>query len=401
MGRLGTLFSKPAPAKVDATPAKTAVVRNHARPQGPLLWVLADSIASAGPAPVLADGLSRLLEEDVHLVVTTDDVADPPASNTIHVPTPGEQQTEIDAFLAHWSPDLCLVIGAPNTPQLLLTASQRGIPLFHASPARRSGGVQRYPSYLQHFHTCLAASSAEADSMRSQFRGKPVAIEIAGPLSDTILAPQCNDAECDQLAGMLGGRPVWLAANAERDEVAMIERAHRKAFRSAHRLLLILVPDDKDKADEIVARLEDDGWRTGRRSHGDEPDAETQVYVADTTGEMGLWYRLAPSTFVGGTFLPGPTAGDPFGPASLGSAVLHGPHTGKMPARFERLGSQGASILVSNAEELGEAVITLLAPDKAASLAQAGWATTTESAHVVERLAELMLAEMDAREGAL
>ncbi len=349
---------------------------------------------------MIAQSFADLLEDDVNVLVT---VSDPAAAftapNVIAAPTPSEDSTQVEAFLSHWSPDFGLVIGTPDTAKLLQTAASHGVTLFHASPTR-STGAQRHPAYLQHFHTCLAASATEAEALRQHLRGKAVSIETAGPLSDTITAPPCNEAECDTLAKLLGGRPVWLAAALDDAEVDMIESAHRKAFRSAHKLLLILVPRQLDAAPDIAARFEKDGWRVGLRSRGDEPDAEIQVYIADTTDEMGLWYRLAPSTFIGGTFLADATPSDPFEPASLGSAVLHGMHTGETPARFERLGSQGASILVSNAEELGEAVIMLLAPDKAASLAQAGWATTTESAHVIERLAELMLEVTDARDGA-
>jgi len=175
-------------------------------------------------------------------------------------PTPRENAPDLAVFLDHWDPDFGLVIGAPNTPQLLQEAAHRGIPLFHASPSRTSGGAQRYPSYLHKFHTCLAASATEAEAMRQQFRGKSVSVEIAGPLSDTVLALPCNEAECDQLAKLLGGRPVWLAAGVDGAEIDMIERAHRKAFRSAHRLLLILVPTNPDDAPKIAGSFEADGW---------------------------------------------------------------------------------------------------------------------------------------------
>jgi 3-deoxy-D-manno-octulosonic-acid transferase len=247
-------------------------------------------------------------------------------------------------------------------------------------------------------HTVFSPSASEANAMRLQLRNQDIKVEITGPLSDTVFALRCNEAECDDLARNLGGRPVWLAAEVERDEVAILEAAHRKAFRSAHRLLLILVPRDATDADGIVADLEALGWRVAKRSDQDEPDPETQIYMADTEGELGLWYRLAPASFIGGTLSADVQPTDPFAPAVLGSAVLHGPNTGENPARFRALAANGASLPVANAEELGNAVISLLAPDRAASLAQAAWATTTESAHVVERMADVMLEIIEDRE---
>lgn len=369
------------------------------RPKGHLIWVLADNGSAAGPAPVIGEELSALVEDDVHVLVTVAEAGTLPKAVAEHVllePVPRSKVEEINAFLDYWNPDFGVVIGIPDTLLILQTAAIRGLPLFHVMPSRKGAGGRRYPGYLQGFHTCLAPSATEANVLRQQFRGLDV--EIAGPLSDTVRALGCDDAEVDALALLLGGRPVWLAADIEYDEVGMIQSAHRKAFRSAHRLLLILVPRDAGTAAGIAEAMEKDGWQVGLRSRGDEPDPDVQIYIADTKDELGLWFRLSPSTFIGGTFMPNGVTTDPFHPAALGSAVLHGPHLGRTPARFERLDDQGASLMVRNAEELGEAVIALLAPDKAAMLAQAGWAATTESAPVIERLAELMLSTLPAPE---
>ena len=108
----------------------------------------------------------------------------------------------------------------------------------------------------------------------------------------------------------------------------------------------------------------------------------------DTEGELGLWYRLAPLTFIAGTFGSGNPRVDPFEPVALGSAVLHGPVLGPADARYRRLASAGATRVINDASDLGEVVYGLLSPDKVAALAHAGWLATTESAHVVENLAE-------------
>lgn len=362
--------------------------------------MVTDKIASAGAAPVVARALADLLEDDVHLLVAASDrdTANGLFPDTAYLAWQPEETTEdVEAFLKYWAPDLLLVIGAPAATTLVEAAVRQRVAVFHAAP-ERSEGNPPLPDYLKATHTCLAASAAEAEVMRQRFGAKDLNIEITGPLSDTVAAPECDEAECDALIKLLAGRPVWLAASVGAMEIDMVERAHRRAFRAAHRLLLILSPAESENAAGIAEALEAEGWSTGLRSRGDLPDPDVQIYIADMPGDMGLWYRLAPSTFVGGTFMPTLAPGDPFAPAALGSAVLHGPHTGATPERFQRLDTQGASILVTNVEELGEAVVVLLSPDKAANLAQAGWATTTESAHVVERLAELMLDAVDARE---
>lgn len=375
---------------------------SRARPEGCLLWLHARQAAEAGPVLAVAQELSRLRGEPVHCLVTTESEArlvPKLDAAVIHQLAPVETAGSIARFLAHWSPDLVIEMGVTERTRLFAEVAARGLPMFHVSPSRTVSGRRRYPEYLKEFRTILAVSATESQAVTRQFEGAGVAVEITGPLSDTTHALPCNEAECDVLARLLGGRPVWLAAKALAGEVEMIEEAHRRAFRAAHRMLLILVPANLEDAESMQHYFDKKGWQTGLRSKGDEPDPDIQVYVADTEEELGLWYRLAPTSLVGGTLAEGGIPADPFDSAALGSAVLHGPIRGHAPARFERLRDAGASLAVGDGAELGEAILSLLAPDKAAILAQAGWAVTTESAHVVERLAEVMDLALDESEG--
>lgn len=177
-------------------------------------------------------------------------------------------------------------------------------------------------------------------------------------------------------------------------ELEQVSAAHRQASRRAHRLLLILVPALASDAPEMAMRLRDDGFVVACRSEGDEPDEATQIYLADGTAEMGLWYRLAPFSFMGGT-LEGAGGRHPFEPAGLGSAVLHGPNTAGHAPFYQRLASAGASRAVRSAADLGNAVEVLLAPDKAAAMAHAAWDVTSSGAEVTNRVVELIRARLD------
>ncbi len=370
---------------------------SEVRPEGCLLWVAARRSADAGSVLSLAKELAFLREEPVHCLVTSETELPPVpsvAAAVAHQLLPVDTQGSVERFLDHWRPDVGLAIGTIDRPRLFRAAADRGLPLFYASSDRAAR--RRFPAHLSAFRACLASSAAEGQVLRDQLEGTNVKVEVSGPLSDTIHALPCNEAECDELAKLLGGRPVWLAAEAVPAEIELIETAHRRAFRAAHRLLLILVPQVLEDAADIKSKLEENGWHATLRSEGSEPDPECQIYIADTQEELGMWYRLAPISFVGGTLVAGGGTADPFDPAALGSAVLHGPYTGIAPSRFESLARFSGSFQVAGAEALGDAVQTLLAPDKAASLAQVGWAVTTESASVVERLAELMDLALDA-----
>ena len=364
------------------------------RPEGKLIWIMTESAPAAGPGPALAKALRERLDADVHILSTPLDetpLVDAVEAEVIHQFAPGDTEGTINRFLDHWRPDFGIVIGYPARPNLFQRARDRKIPLFHATAARGdTPAARRLPGYLGLFETCFAASASDANILRSHLRGKDTRVEIAGPLSDTVYALPCNEAECTDLAALLGGRPVWLGADVTSSEVDIMEAAHRKAFRYAHRLLLILVPRGEDDATVLASKLEALGWRVGLRSRLEEPDPEIQVYIADTQDELGLWYRLAPTSFIGGSLTPDARPTDPFNAAALGSAVLHGPNLGRNPARFAALDTHGASVKVTGADDLADAVITLLAPDKAASLAQSGWSVTTESASTLERIAEVL-----------
>lgn len=177
-------------------------------------------------------------------------------------------------------------------------------------------------------------------------------------------------------------------------ELEQISAAQRQASRRAHRLLLLLIPAVPAEAAEMAQRLRDDGFVVSCRSDGAEPDEATQIYLADSAAEMGLWYRLAPFTFMGGT-LEGLGGRHPFEPAALGSAVLHGPVTAGHAPAYQRLASAGASRAVRSAADLGNAVEVLLAPDKAAAMAHAAWDVTSSGAGVTNRVVDLIRAHLD------
>jgi 3-deoxy-D-manno-octulosonic-acid transferase len=145
----------------------------------------------------------------------------------------------------------------------------------------------------------------------------------------------------------------------------------------------------------IAAQFQQSGWSSRYRSDDEEPEEDVQVYIADTDGEMGLWYRLAPITFVGSTLIEAGTCPDPYEPAALGSAILYGPHTGLRESVFDRISAAGAARRVGSAAALGEAVSELLSPDKAAEMAHKAWQVTSRGAEVTDRVIELLQDALD------
>jgi 3-deoxy-D-manno-octulosonic-acid transferase len=184
---------------------------------------------------------------------------------------------------------------------------------------------------------------------------------------------------------------VWLAASLPEAEEAAVIAAHRAALRLAHRLLLIVVPETADRADALGRQMEEaEGWTVARRATDQEPDPETEVYLADTASEFGLWYRLAPLTFLGGSLYGAGCQRDPFEPAALGSVILHGPRHGDWSASFARLNEARATRPVATASDLAEALGDLMSPDRAARMAQGAWSVTSAGADETDRLVALL-----------
>jgi 3-deoxy-D-manno-octulosonic-acid transferase len=152
----------------------------------------------------------------------------------------------------------------------------------------------------------------------------------------------------------LGGRPVWLAASTHEGEEALLLQAHAQLREEQPTALLIISPRYPARGPEVAAGAGRCGPH-GLRSRGDELSQEQAVYVADTIGEMGLWYRLAPVAFVGGSLVP--VGGhNPFEPLALGCAVLHGPQVHHFAGSYEALGAQGFTRVVTSPDDIARGV---------------------------------------------
>lgn len=233
-------------------------------------------------------------------------------------------------------------------------------------------------------------SPTRAALQRAGARGSQ--IEQIGILEVDATTLPCALDEFDALSQILAARPIWLAAKINFDELDPILAAHKQALRRAHRLVLLLVPGDPDDGDQFAEQIRLAGMEFRQRSRGEDPDPDCQVYLADEPGELGLWYRLAPITFIGhtlaGRFGNGP---DPLGAAALGSAIVHGPMVEHHASSFSRLARARATYPVAHTGELAYALETFLAPDRAAQMANAAWDVSTSGSDVMQRVVDLLI----------
>ncbi|MEJ6395788.1 3-deoxy-D-manno-octulosonic acid transferase [Gymnodinialimonas sp. 2305UL16-5] len=383
-------------------------IASVARPDGPLIWFHA---ASVGESVAILELIRRLLEErdDLNVLVTTGTVtsaavmAERLEPRAIHQFIPLDAQPFILQFLDHWQPDVAVWTESELWPTLVVETHARNIPmlLLNARMSKASHDKWRFArgmaqALLSRFDQAMVQDTLTMTYLRRL--GMPAErMKVMGTLKEGSATLPCDENERSALAADLAGRPVWLAASTHEGEDRMALEAHRIAMRSSPRLLLILVPRHPQRADELATMMQADGWRFTRRTADELPEPETQVYLADTVGEMGLWYRLAPISFVGGSMVP--VGGhNPFEPAGLGSAILHGPYVSNFVDIYQRLTEAGAARLVSAPDRLANEVADLLNPDTAASMAAAAWGVISDGAAVTDKAVTLLMETLDEAE---
>ena len=357
------------------------------RPAGRLIWLHAPSLDSRSGMAELG---RRLVEDDgVAVVLTCGDGT--PLRGLVVQPVPPDYPADMREFLNFWSPDLVVTAGGELRPTLLHEAHQRRVPVIMVEARQPHLMADRdgwYPGLIRNsLAECRKIHLVDAAAARS-FRkagADPGRLDILGKLERAPIHLPYLEAERASLAELLAGRPVWLAMSVPQEEEAAVIAAHRAVLALSHRLLLILVPQDPDRAAALADGMEQaEGWQVARRSAEQEPDPTVEVFIPDQAGEIGLWYRLAPVTFLGGSLMGQGCHADPMEPATTGSAILFGPRTGKHGTAYASLGSALAARMVASVDDLTMGLSDLLSPDRAARQAHAAWEVVSEGTEVTE-----------------
>lgn len=358
-----------------------------ARPEGRLLWM---HVPPDRVPPPIGGVCARLKPElgALSVLVTGAPLPESGCGDALVAAVP-ETVRQMEAFLGHWRPDAALWVGTVESPLLLDATFAASIPttLIDAEePADILGRARRVQRLLySRFVRIFACDAAAADSLRRIGPSVPP-IEVTGPLTRLDPPLRASEGDREEFAVTIGSRPVWLAACPPQEELDIVLAAHVAAQRGSHRLLLLLVPTRETDAAALALRLRDDGWRLACRAEEALPDDTVEIYLAESDEELGLWYRLAPVTYIGGSLTSGARCA-PMDAARLGSAVIAGAEGGSHVDALEAMDEVGALRRIADPPGLARAVTDLIAPDRAALLAHRAWDVVTYGAEVEERLA--------------
>ena len=348
-----------------------------ARPSGPLAWVHAASVGELFAVLPLIDRISRA-RQDVTILVTTGTVTSANIAagrlgpRALHQFAPIDTPQAVRGFLDHWQPDLAIFTESEVWPNLIMATSERGVPLtlVNARMSPRSFNRWRWQRGIAkqlfgRFDLVLAQNSGWARQFA--FLGAPRTI-AAGNLKIDAPAPPVDAAELARLRALIGLRPIWIAASTHEGEERIIAEAHGLMRVRLPDLLTIIAPRHPQRGPQLAAEIESAGLRVALRSAQQDPLPATDLYLADTIGELGLFYSLGRAVLLGGSLVPH-GGQNPIEAIRLGCAVMSGPSRHNFADIYGGLDAAGAVVGVTGATDLAESATRLITDEAARAAA--------------------------------
>jgi 3-deoxy-D-manno-octulosonic-acid transferase len=350
------------------------------RPTGQVIWVHA---ASVGETNAILPLIDSLLEANphIHILLTTGtktsaEVAAhrlPPRA--LHQYVPLDVPHYVARFLDHWKPSISIFTESDIWPNLILETADRGIPLVLVNARMSPRSISRWRKYASVgrplFSRFAAVLSQNSQITRAMKRlGAPNVI-TAGNLKIDSPPPPVNADLLASLKNAVGQRPLFLAASTHPGEDAVIAAAHSLMRRDIEGLLTIIVPRHPERGGGLAASLGGLGLRTQLRTRSSTPETDTEIYVADTIGELGTFYSISPVALVGGSLVEH-GGQNPIEAVRLGSCVLTGPFTHNFRDAYAALFREGGAVEVRSSDDIARQVTLLLADQAAAKRMRQG-----------------------------
>ena len=377
-------------------------VAGRPRPAGHLVWLHGVSVGETLSLLPVVERF-RKLRPDLTLLVTSGTLTSAELlarrlpSGVIHQFAPVDGPTAVSRFLDHWRPSLGIFVESELWPNLITTAQAKGVKLALVSARiteKTAEGWKRAPGMVRKLmgaFDCVMpqdeTSAARLEALGSRIDGLVNLKLSGGPLPH-------DTAAFSHLSAAIGDRPVVVAASTHPGEELAIVHALDGL---SGRLCLILVPRHPERGVEVATALTREGYRFVLRSRGGTLGADTDLYVADTLGELGLFLRLADVVIMGGSFGSSlgltPVGGhNPLEPARLGKPLIAGPDAANWAAVTADLRAAGGLSIVESPADLSRVITPLLAnPDAARALGDVARRAAADAGAGLDRLWDAVL----------
>lgn len=344
------------------------------RPSGTLVWVHA---ASVGEAMSVLPLIKALIEryKTVNILFTTGTVASARMlekrlpKRAFHQYVPVDRVVTVRRFLKHWKPDLALWVESELWPNLIIEAHKAGCPMVQVNATISPESFERWKrakSLARRMLGCFSLTLAQDPEDRERLEALgALHTKYIGNLKFDAPALPADPKETGTLVAAIGERPVWVAVSTHPGEETLMAEAHQHIMEKHPELLTIIVPRHPERGAEIAADMaKQHGLKAARRAAESAITEETQVYIADTIGELGIFFRLTGIVFMGGS-LVSQGGHNPLEAARLECAILAGPHTEHFSRIYDELKEYKAYQLVDSARHLANTVDALLTDHEA------------------------------------
>ncbi len=370
------------------------------RPNGALLWFHA---ASMGEAASIVPVLKQLCERypDIHILLTTvtvtsaKNIAPRLPSRAFHQFVPVDTPQAMGRFLKHWKPDMAFWVESEFWPNMILGTQKTGCPMYllNARVSRRSSERwYRLRSLIQPMLDAFVLILAKSDTDASRLKNLGAErVDVKGNLKFSAPALEADPKITGEIISKIrSDHSVWVAASTHAGEEEVIAEVHHKLKESYPRLLTVIVPRHAHRGQEIAEMMKGRGLRVAQRSKEEEVETDTDIYVADTMGELGIFYRVSDIVFIGGSLIPH-GGQNPFEPARLDCAIIYGPHMDNFLEFCHELESSEGALKIHTGEELAARVDDLLRDhDRQEALAQAAREAVKAKEQVIDEVLAIL-----------
>lgn len=345
-------------------------VTSMPRPPGQLVWCHA---ASVGESIALLPLIAKLQErEGTSVLLTTGTTSSarvmaerlPP--NAIHQFAPWDRRAWIARFLDYWQPDLAVRMESEVWPNTVHALHDGRVPIALISGRMSESSVQgwqRFPSFAASIFKKLNLVLAQSDQHAKRFAalGAPN-VKIGGNLKLAALPLPAPPHAVAELRTVLSQRPVWLAASTHAGEEGIVCDAHVALRTSISDLLTIIAPRHPERREAILHAARTRGFSCAQRSQRQVPGKDTDIYLADTFGDLGVLFSVAPVVFMGKS-LTAHGGQNPLEPLQFECAVVFGPNMENFEDIAPVMVARGSAVQIATPDDLVPTVERLLSSE--------------------------------------
>ncbi len=344
------------------------------RPKGRLIWFHAASVGETNSIlPLIKDMFAANADINILLTTGTTTSAERVAAaqnsqvpKLIHQFVPLDRRPWVTQFLNHWQPDMAGWVESEIWPNMVLACSERQIPLVMINGRLSDKSFARWQKIApvaRKLLSCFSLLMAQDQTTAKRLRALGAeAVTVPGNLKLDTPPLAADEDALSALTQAIAERPVWLAASTHDGEETLMLDVHKRLQTDFPNLLTIIVPRHANRGDAIADQLTrrlPDASHLAQRSQGQVPRPQTQIYLGDTMGELGVFYKAANIVFIGGTLVPH-GGQNPIEAAALGCAILHGPHIHNFAEIFANLHDMRGAIKIKNSDALSNQLSELL-----------------------------------------